>query len=291
MNVRYGAESSSLTSWGPYLLSSYPLIHLTVHLTVVASNVKVVLNLLNRPFEDPFSSTLSLDLSEVHDHTSSIISTTSITSSPGGLSPSDTSPQPQLNREQKRIYLSLSPMLGVHTNLTGRETADYFKSMKKRNITDAAARGNKRPNLNRTKSGELFDPAPMLEASKEDIVTLWEDETTHRILRMHNVRLRESAGLWVFFVFRSLFFSFLWVLAARDVLMKGCSFLDDVDRICSRDYEPTDEDIIRARVKTIDVEEHHFVCEKGESLSLRVWSSITHRLSSLPASHRLPWSR
>jgi hypothetical protein len=141
--------------------------------------VKVVLNYLNKPFDDPSSSVLSLG-------TSAISSITSITSSPG-------SPQPQLNREQKRIYLSLSPMLSIHTNLTGRETADYFQRMKKRSGTNAG--GNGRRNANKTKMGELFDPAPMLEASKEDIITLWEDETTHRILKMHHVRLRESAGL------------------------------------------------------------------------------------------------
>jgi hypothetical protein len=145
-----------------------------------------VLNFLNKPFEDTSSSVPSLDFRP----TSTIASITSIISPPEGPS---ASPPPQLNREQKRIYLSLSPMLSIHTNLTGRETADYFKRMKSRNGADPG--GDGRPNANRTKTGELFDPASILEASKEDIVTLWQDETTHTILKMHHIRLRESAGL------------------------------------------------------------------------------------------------
>ncbi|KIY49656.1 G-alpha-domain-containing protein [Fistulina hepatica ATCC 64428] len=40
-------------------------------------------------------------------------------------------------------------------------------------------------------------------------------------------------------------------------------FLNDVVRIATLDYEPTDEDILRARIRTLGVEEHRLVMEKG----------------------------
>lgn len=36
------------------------------------------------------------------------------------------------------------------------------------------------------------------------------------------------------------------------------SFLDDLDRIAHRDYEPTDEDVVRARLRTTGVQEYRF---------------------------------
>lgn len=36
------------------------------------------------------------------------------------------------------------------------------------------------------------------------------------------------------------------------------SFLNDVDRIVARDYEPSDDDVVRARLRTMGVQEYHF---------------------------------
>jgi guanine nucleotide-binding protein alpha-1 subunit len=41
------------------------------------------------------------------------------------------------------------------------------------------------------------------------------------------------------------------------------SFLDDAARIAMRGYEPTDSDVVRARLRTIGVQEHRFVFEGG----------------------------
>ncbi|KAF8742334.1 hypothetical protein AX14_005200 [Amanita brunnescens Koide BX004] len=43
----------------------------------------------------------------------------------------------------------------------------------------------------------------------------------------------------------------------------GTSFLEDLDRITALNYEPTDQDIIRARIRTIGAEEHIFQIETG----------------------------
>jgi guanine nucleotide-binding protein subunit alpha len=45
----------------------------------------------------------------------------------------------------------------------------------------------------------------------------------------------------------------------------GClnSFLNDIERIAARDYEPSDNDVIRARLRTLGVQEYSFWVEEG----------------------------
>lgn len=45
------------------------------------------------------------------------------------------------------------------------------------------------------------------------------------------------------------------------------SFLDDIDRIAVPDYEPTDEDIVRARLRTVGVQEHRFIIDESPSFA------------------------
>jgi hypothetical protein len=46
------------------------------------------------------------------------------------------------------------------------------------------------------------------------------------------------------------------------------SFLDDLYRIAHRGYEPTDDDVVRARLRTMGVQEYRFLFETGERLYL-----------------------
>ena len=41
------------------------------------------------------------------------------------------------------------------------------------------------------------------------------------------------------------------------------SFLDEAERVASLRYSPTDDDIIRARLRTVGVQEHSIVLESG----------------------------
>ena len=41
------------------------------------------------------------------------------------------------------------------------------------------------------------------------------------------------------------------------------SFLDDIQRVAARGYVPSEEDVVRARLRTMGVQEHRFVFEKG----------------------------
>lgn len=46
------------------------------------------------------------------------------------------------------------------------------------------------------------------------------------------------------------------------------SFLNDIERIATKDYEPSDNDVIRARLRTLGVQEYSFWVEQGMAASL-----------------------
>lgn len=47
-----------------------------------------------------------------------------------------------------------------------------------------------------------------------------------------------------------------------------CSFLDDIARITKLQYEPTSDDVVRARLRTMGVQEYRFISEKVEKENL-----------------------
>ena len=44
------------------------------------------------------------------------------------------------------------------------------------------------------------------------------------------------------------------------------SFLDDLDRIARRDYRPSDDDVVRARLRTLGVQEYRITFETSATL-------------------------
>ncbi|KAH7928044.1 G-alpha-domain-containing protein [Leucogyrophana mollusca] len=77
---------------------------------------------------------------------------------------------------------------------------------------------------------------------KNDIRGLWEDPVVQQVLAHRKAKIEDSPGF----------------------------FLTDVDRIASHDYEPTDHDIVRARLRTVGVQEHRFIINEGVSAG-REW--------------------
>ncbi|KAF8644015.1 hypothetical protein AX16_008731 [Volvariella volvacea WC 439] len=73
---------------------------------------------------------------------------------------------------------------------------------------------------------------------RDDIKTLWEDDTIQELLRRRKVRLEDAPGF----------------------------FLNDVERIAVRNYQPTDDDVLRARLRTLGVQEYRFVFDHGQSI-------------------------
>ncbi|KAJ3568438.1 hypothetical protein NP233_g5711 [Leucocoprinus birnbaumii] len=70
---------------------------------------------------------------------------------------------------------------------------------------------------------------------KDDIWNLWNDAVAQSLVRAKYGRLEETPGF----------------------------FLNDIDRILSPDYTPTDQDIVRARLRTTGVQEYRFTLDKG----------------------------
>ncbi|KAJ7502857.1 guanine nucleotide binding protein, alpha subunit [Mycena galericulata] len=75
----------------------------------------------------------------------------------------------------------------------------------------------------------------LLHACAEDMIRLWNDPTVKEVLKVHRLRLEDMAGF----------------------------FLDSIQRVTALSYEPTDDDILKARLKTLGVSEHHFSLKAG----------------------------
>ncbi|KAG6836284.1 hypothetical protein H0H93_009475, partial [Arthromyces matolae] len=75
------------------------------------------------------------------------------------------------------------------------------------------------------------DVAEVLDACKDDIKALWEDQVVAEMLNRRKARIEDSPGF----------------------------FLNDSERIASRNYQPTDDDVIRARLRTLGVQEYRFI--------------------------------
>ncbi|KZT05686.1 G-protein alpha subunit [Laetiporus sulphureus 93-53] len=149
-----------------------------------------------------------------------------------------------LTDNHRRIRMRLSPLLAVEEQLTKKllpEANDKLQDVCVRAgsgwkgviATISANYPEKRPGAPDPRAKD--DPTAMLAAFKEDIVSLWEDPVVKAVLKKHNVRLQDMPGF----------------------------FLNDAARIATVTYEPTDDDIVRARLRTLGVEEHRFTMESG----------------------------
>ncbi|KAG2139224.1 guanine nucleotide binding protein, alpha subunit [Suillus clintonianus] len=79
----------------------------------------------------------------------------------------------------------------------------------------------------------LLDSTDVIANGKDDIKALWRDSHIQDMLWRRKTRLEDSASF----------------------------FLDAIDRLSVRDYEPTDEDVLRARLRTLDIQEHELIID------------------------------
>ncbi|PSS38079.1 hypothetical protein PHLCEN_2v59 [Hermanssonia centrifuga] len=84
-------------------------------------------------------------------------------------------------------------------------------------------------------NGPIDELTTSLSGCKDDMIALWEDQAVRAVLRRRSVRLQDMPGF----------------------------FLNDIARVASLQYEPSDDDIVRARLRTLGVEEHRFTMETG----------------------------
>ncbi|KAI6037976.1 guanine nucleotide binding protein, alpha subunit [Pisolithus marmoratus] len=108
-----------------------------------------------------------------------------------------------------------------------------------KSILDKLRSSGNRPNSEPREVGH-DKVTDVLVGCRDDIKHLWQDPVVKQILSHRRSKIEESSGF----------------------------FLDDVDRIASPNYEPADDDIVRARLRTVGVQEHRFMMEAGQSLAL-----------------------
>ncbi|KAG6865241.1 hypothetical protein C0991_004183 [Blastosporella zonata] len=82
------------------------------------------------------------------------------------------------------------------------------------------------------------DVAEVLDNCKDDIKSLWDDPVVTEMLNRRKVRIEDGPGF----------------------------FLNDAERLASRNYQPTDEDVIRARLRTLGVQEYRFVFDSVDAI-------------------------
>ncbi|KAF7428969.1 hypothetical protein PC9H_008206 [Pleurotus ostreatus] len=75
----------------------------------------------------------------------------------------------------------------------------------------------------------------VLASCRQDLLAMWRDANVRKVLKKRHITLEESTGF----------------------------FLDDLERIATNDYEPTDDDVVRARLRTLGVQEHRILFEQG----------------------------
>ncbi|KAF8125644.1 guanine nucleotide binding protein, alpha subunit [Boletus edulis] len=90
--------------------------------------------------------------------------------------------------------------------------------------------------IQKRREEENYQIADILVGCKDDMKNLWDDIVVQQILAHRKAHIEDSPGF----------------------------FLNDVERIASSDYKPCDDDIIRARLRTVGVQEHKFVMEEGQ---------------------------
>ncbi|KAH8092195.1 G-protein alpha subunit [Cristinia sonorae] len=92
----------------------------------------------------------------------------------------------------------------------------------------------------RNREAEANQTTDILAGSAQAIKSLWEDETVQELLRRRRVRMDALPGF----------------------------FISDVMRIARRDYVPTNEDVVRARLRTLGVQEHHIHFDTGPAAGM-----------------------
>ncbi|KZT28152.1 G-alpha-domain-containing protein [Neolentinus lepideus HHB14362 ss-1] len=148
--------------------------------------------------------------------------------------------------ELKRLRMRLSPLKRVEEMLSKRISADDPQPSRKglNSASEVSVRSGsgwkalaRLSHRTRPQSpNELEDAGRVIEACRDDITELWADPLVQKGLAGNEIVLQEQSGF----------------------------FLNEVSRIASKDYVPTPEDILKARLQTMGVEEHHLIMETGQ---------------------------
>ncbi|KAH7912751.1 guanine nucleotide binding protein, alpha subunit [Hygrophoropsis aurantiaca] len=113
----------------------------------------------------------------------------------------------------------------------------------------------------RTGKQDGVDPNDITEviaSCRDDMVALWKDDLVREVLKRRRIKIDDSASF----------------------------FLSQLSRLSNREYQPTDEDILRARLRTVDIQEHELRMGDGDGrenwIIYDVGGSRTQRAAWLP---------
>ncbi|KAE9408619.1 G-protein alpha subunit [Gymnopus androsaceus JB14] len=176
---------------------------------------------------------------------------------------------PMLTPELLKLKMRLSPLLQVENSLWSRFSPEDGAQMHLASITNTPITRTKeayvhsalawKSAFSRLMSSSTSrssvdseqgidwddpkDPGVILHNSADDMKTLWQDTTIRALLDALRLRLEDMPGF----------------------------FLDDIDRVTALKYVPSDEDVLKARLKTIGITEHRFVLKAAGNLVSRDW--------------------
>ncbi|KII91129.1 hypothetical protein PLICRDRAFT_51316 [Plicaturopsis crispa FD-325 SS-3] len=145
-----------------------------------------------------------------------------------------------------RLRLTLSPLRNVEEILSRRLAADELPPVHGlRSASEVSVRSGSRwkhffrgnSSSNRRDDAGLEDSQRVIEACKSDIDALWACDAVQEWLKLEDVSLPEQSGY----------------------------FLSEMNRIAAPDYQPTQNDILRARMHTVGVEQHRISPERGDN--------------------------
>ncbi|KAI0331390.1 G-alpha-domain-containing protein [Cubamyces sp. BRFM 1775] len=150
-----------------------------------------------------------------------------------------------------------SPVLGARERRPQeffvRSATSWKQTLHSRTPSDGTGNGT------RYQDAQVRETADIIAGCAEDMKAIWEDPTVRDMLIRKGIRMETTPGF----------------------------FLNDIDRIAVRDYEPTDDDVVRARLRTLGVQEHRIRFNKGPAAGSEwciydVGGSRTQRIAWYP---------
>ncbi|KAG2005659.1 heterotrimeric G protein alpha subunit [Coprinopsis cinerea AmutBmut pab1-1] len=128
---------------------------------------------------------------------------------------------------------------GIHSSNGWKSALTKFRTLRSTTQTDSDS--NSSPVATSPSRGNrdwVDEIAETLESCREDIKILWEDPIINEMMIRRKLRLEDQPGY----------------------------FIPDADRIASRFYQPTDDDVIRARLRTLGVQEYKYIFDHGRTV-------------------------
>ncbi|TBU43440.1 G-protein alpha subunit [Dichomitus squalens] len=242
-----------------------------VHLNVVRS-IRAILEAMS----DAQQHQMSLNASPTRMHAPDLTHSSSMSSIASRYR------HPPLTSEHLKLKLRLSPLIQVEEALIRKLTPEGSGEIEATQLRTHGSRADRARALDKelavnshfawkgvinrvlsrnSQDEEPYDPddpVHILHACAADMITLWNDSTIKKMLRAQGIHLEHLPGF----------------------------FLDSLERVTHPRYMPTDDDILRARLKTLGVSEHRFQIKEGYaggfSRDLRIYDVGGHR-SLVPA--------